>query len=222
MIHSSYVSNYDKYPEVTVVGYEQAACAGWDAIAHQLLAKVNRQERAKVVLVIDCYHGVDQGELRTQLLARLGPHTLIDVEQARLPESKVLAMLDRFITDDRVFGVLAPHKMVEFFDPVALAHLQQQVAEMAEGLVVVMGSGASLVAQGDVRVYADLARWEIQQRLRRKEIGNWGLITLKRTYCAATSAPSSSSGGCLTAINWPSCLPSISCSTPTPGASRPW
>ncbi len=26
-----------------------------------------------------------------------------------------------------------------------------------------MGSGASLVARGDVRVYADLARWEIQQ-----------------------------------------------------------
>ncbi|MGR1252077.1 class I mannose-6-phosphate isomerase [Aeromonas veronii] len=174
MIHSSYISNYDKYPEVTVVGYEWAACAGWDEIAHQLQAKVNVQDRAKVVLVIDCYHGVDQTELRTQLLTRFGPHTLIDVEQARLPEPKVLAMLDRFITDDRVFGVLAPHKMVEFFDPVALARLQQQVAEIAEGLVVVMGCGASLVAKGNVRVYADLARWEIQQRLRRKEIGNWG------------------------------------------------
>ena len=174
MIHSSYISNYDKYPEVTVVGYERAACAGWDEIAHQLQAKVNGQDRAKVVLVIDCYHGVDQTELRTQLLTRFGPHTLIDVEQARLPEPKVLAMLDRFITDDRVFGVLAPHKMVEFFDPVALARLQQQVAEIAEGLVVVMGCGASLVAKGNVRVYADLARWEIQQRLRRKEIGNWG------------------------------------------------
>ncbi|WP_447749136.1 class I mannose-6-phosphate isomerase [Aeromonas veronii] len=174
MIHSSYVSNYDKYPEVTVVGYERAACAGWDEIAHQLQAKLNGQDRAKVVLVIDCYHGVDQTELRTQLLTRFGPHTLIDVEQARLPEPKVLAMLDRFITDDRVFGVLAPHKMVEFFDPIALAHLQQQVAEIAEGLVVVMGCGASLVAKGNVRVYADLARWEIQQRLRRKEIGNWG------------------------------------------------
>ncbi|MCF5897095.1 class I mannose-6-phosphate isomerase [Aeromonas veronii] len=174
MIHSSYISNYDKYPEVTVVGYERAACTGWDEIAHQLQAKVNGQDKAKVVLVIDCYHGVDQTELRTQLLTRFGPHTLIYVEQARLPEPKVLAMLDRFITDDRVFGVLAPHKMVEFFDPVALARLQQQVAEIAEGLVVVMGCGASLVAKGNVRVYADLARWEIQQRLRRKEIGNWG------------------------------------------------
>ncbi|MGY3855610.1 class I mannose-6-phosphate isomerase [Aeromonas aquatilis] len=174
MIHSSYVSNYDKYPEIAVAGYEDAACAGWDAIARHLLAKVNGQDRAKVVLVIDCYHGVDQVELRTQLLEELGPHTLIDVEQARLPEPTVLDMLERFITDDRVFGVMAPHKMVEFFDPAALAHLQRQVAEITKGLVVVMGSGASLVTQGDVRVYADLARWEIQQRLRRKEIGNWG------------------------------------------------
>ncbi|HDO1376868.1 TPA: class I mannose-6-phosphate isomerase [Aeromonas veronii] len=174
MIHSSYVSNYDKYPEIAVAGYEDAACAGWDAIARHLLAKVNGQDRAKVVLVIDCYHGVDQVELRTQLLEELGPYTLIDVEQARLPEPTVLEMLDRFITDDRVFGVMAPHKMVEFFDPAALAHLQRQVAEITKGLVVVMGSGASLVTQGDVRVYADLARWEIQQRLRRKDIGNWG------------------------------------------------
>lgn len=174
MIHSSYVSNYDKFPEVVVAGHEGAACAGWHEIARRLQAAVDGQGGARVVLVIDCYHGVDQTELHTQLLTRFGPHTLIEVEQARLPEPKVLAMLERFITDDRVFGVLAPHKMVEFFDPVALARLQQQVAEMAEGLVVVMGSGASLVAQGDVRVYADLARWEIQQRLRRKELGNWG------------------------------------------------
>ncbi|MGU5791773.1 hypothetical protein ACV1DW_02955 [Aeromonas hydrophila] len=174
MIHSSYVSNYDKSPEVVVAGHEGAACAGWHEIARRLQAAADGQGGARVVLVIDCYHGVDQDELRSQLLARLGPHTLIEVEQARLPESKVLAMLERFITDDRVFGVLAPHKMVEFFDPAALTRLQQQVAEITRGLVVVMGSGASLVARGDVRVYADLARWEIQQRLRRKELGNWG------------------------------------------------
>ncbi|MEE9690711.1 class I mannose-6-phosphate isomerase [Aeromonas hydrophila] len=174
MIHSSYVSNYDKFPEVVVAGHEGAASAGWHEIARRLQAAADGQGGARVVLVIDCYHGVDQDELRSQLLARLGPHTLIEVEQARLPESKVLAMLERFITEDRVFGVLAPHKMVEFFDPAALASLQRQVAEITDGLVVVMGSGASLVAEGDVRVYADLARWEIQQRLRRKELGNWG------------------------------------------------
>ncbi len=101
-------------PEVVVAGHEGAACAGWHEIARRLQAAADGQGGARVVLVIDCYHGVDQDELRSQLLARLGPHTLIEVEQARLPESKVLAMLERFITEDRVFGVLAPHKMVEF------------------------------------------------------------------------------------------------------------
>ncbi|MGL5523903.1 MAG: hypothetical protein ACRDCY_08700 [Aeromonas veronii] len=124
MIHSSYVSNYDKFPEVVVAGHEGAA---WHAIARRLQAVADGQGGEKVVLVIDCYHGVDQDELRSQLLTRFGSHTLIDVEQARLPEPKVLAMLERFITDDRVFGVLAPHKMVEFFEPVALARLQLRV-----------------------------------------------------------------------------------------------
>lgn len=175
MIHSRDVSNYDKYPEVAVAGYEDAACAGWDAIVRRVQAALAEQAGRKVVLVIDCYHGVDQRELRDSLLAQLGTLTLIDAEQARWPEPRVLEMLDRFITDDRVFGVMAPHKMAEFFDPAALASLQAEVKAVTQGLVVVMGAGASLVTEGDVRIYADLARWEIQQRLRRKEIGNWGV-----------------------------------------------
>ncbi|MGN5136861.1 hypothetical protein ACTG15_01075 [Aeromonas sp. 164P] len=73
-----------------------------------------------------------------------------------------------------------------------------------------------------MRVYADLAHWEIQQRLRRKEIGNWGAGNeeedILRRYKRAFF------------IEWrvfdrhklTSCPPSISCSTPTPGTSRPW
>lgn len=38
MIHSSYVSNYDKFPEVVVAGHEGAACAGWHEIARRLQA----------------------------------------------------------------------------------------------------------------------------------------------------------------------------------------
>ncbi len=35
--------------------------------------------------------------------------------------------------------------------------------------------GARLFADGDTFIYADLARWEIQQRFRRGELGNWGV-----------------------------------------------
>ena len=36
------------------------------------------------------------------------------------------------------------------------------------------GSGAALAHPGDVLVYADLPRWEIQQRMRHNGLGNWG------------------------------------------------
>lgn len=42
--------------------------------------------------------------------------------------------------------------------------------------VLVIGTGAALLApQRDTLVYADMARWEIQLRYRRNELGNLGL-----------------------------------------------
>jgi hypothetical protein len=41
-------------------------------------------------------------------------------------------------------------------------------------LVFVVGTGASLVHPGDILVYADLARWEAQLRMRRDRISNLG------------------------------------------------
>ncbi len=168
--------NYDKFPEVKVQGFDDAACQGWASIARRLREAVG--ESGRRVLVIDSYHGVDLAQIKGWLTESFGALHLVEVEQARLPEPQIFAMLERFITEDRVFGVLAPHKLSEFFDPAKLAALQAEVAAVQEGLIVVLGGGASLVCQGDVRVYADLARWEIQQRLRRKEIGNWGVDNL--------------------------------------------
>jgi mannose-6-phosphate isomerase class I len=42
-------------------------------------------------------------------------------------------------------------------------------------LVFIVGCGARLVADGDILVYADLARWEAQLRYRRNEISNLGV-----------------------------------------------
>ncbi|MGY3944837.1 class I mannose-6-phosphate isomerase [Aeromonas tecta] len=174
MSYPSDVSNYDKFPEVKVRGFDDAACQGWLNIGQRLRQAVDTLEGGRRVLVIDCYHGVDLAQLKTWLAESFSTFHLVDTETARWPEVKILDMLDRFITDDRVFGVRAPHKLIEFFDPAKLVALQAEIAAIDEGLVVVLGCGASLVHQGDVRVYADLARWEIQQRLRNKELGNWG------------------------------------------------
>jgi mannose-6-phosphate isomerase class I len=62
----------------------------------------------------------------------------------------------------------------DFMDPGKLTRTRDEV-QRSPGLTLVIGTGAYLLApQADVLVYADLARWEIQQRQRRNEIPNLG------------------------------------------------
>jgi mannose-6-phosphate isomerase class I len=63
----------------------------------------------------------------------------------------------------------------QFFDTARVAQLQARIASLAEGLILVVGCGAQLIAEGDILVYADMARWEAQQRFRRHESSNLGV-----------------------------------------------
>lgn len=166
---------YNKHPEVSVRGFDAHAWRGWNDIITTLNTRVLTSR--KTVLVIDCYPGVRLEELERNVLARFGNAVRINVETARRDEHTLSKMLARNLTDDRVFGVLSCHQLAEFFDAEALTALQKQVAEAA-GLVIVYGSGAALVHPGDVLVYADMPRWEIQQRMRAGELGNWGVENL--------------------------------------------
>ncbi len=74
-----------------------------------------------------------------------------------------------------MFGFLCGLTLPQFFEEQKLGRLRAQVASIAEGLVLIVGCGASLVAEPDILVYADLARWEGQLRFRRKEASNLGV-----------------------------------------------
>lgn len=163
---------YDKFPTVTIQGYDDSAWQGWEAITRALEAKT--QPRSRTVLVIDCYPGVRMTELEDNVLPRLRPTLTINAGQARQGEQAIHEMIARNLTDDRVFGVLSCHQLVEFFDAARLEALQTQVSQCSAGLIVIYGPGAALIHPGDVLMYADLPRWEIQQRMRSGEMGNWG------------------------------------------------
>ncbi|WP_145594828.1 class I mannose-6-phosphate isomerase [Yersinia aleksiciae] len=174
MSSQSGFTNYDKSPEILVEGFDHAAWQGWEAIRDTLLHNVATRSSAKTVLVIDCYPGVDLGELHHQLIAHLPASLVIDASQAKRAETEVHALIKRNLTDDRVFGVMSCHQLSEFFHEDKINALQAEISA-ADGLIVVFGPGAALITQGDILVYADLARWEIQQRFRRGELGNWGI-----------------------------------------------
>lgn len=161
---------YEKHPTLQITGYDHCAWQGWESIIAALRARTDQ----RTVLVIDCYPGVRLSELEEKLLPTLNPVLAINVEQARLDESALHHLLARNLTDDRVFGVLSCHQLSEFIDVQKLAALKEQVKNATEGLIVIYGPGAALVHPGDVLVYADLPRWEIQQRMRSGELDNWG------------------------------------------------
>lgn len=163
-------SNYDKFPVVTLPG-QAAPLIGWAAIGQSLRERLPK--RGPAILVVDTYPGVDDAELLGQLEAQLRPVLTIRTLELKKSEPEVLALIGRNLTEDRIFGVLSCHRLEEFFDAPRLDSARAQVQNTREGLVLVYGVGAALVARGDLLVYADLARWEIQLRYRRG-LANWG------------------------------------------------
>ncbi|MGD0731322.1 MAG: class I mannose-6-phosphate isomerase [Terracidiphilus sp.] len=78
--------------------------------------------------------------------------------------------------DDPVFGRMNSIEIADFFDPLKLADARQSCAAGRDEVVIVIGTGASLICpKPSFLVYADLARWEIQMRQRRNEVGNLGV-----------------------------------------------
>jgi mannose-6-phosphate isomerase class I len=63
----------------------------------------------------------------------------------------------------------------DFFDASAMQRARHDLQAHSEGMILIVGVGATLLAQQwDLLVYADMARWELQKRQRRGLIGNLG------------------------------------------------
>ncbi len=164
--------NYDKEPEIIINGCDGQAWSGWAAIGAELASAVRLQGRT--VVVVDFYSAVDEKEVLSALMDSLHPVLIVDARQGLLPESAIEDLIRRELSDDRVFGHMTQLSISDFFAPAKLRKLSQQVASVESGLVLVYGTGAALIHPGDLLVYADMARWEIQLRYRRKEALNWG------------------------------------------------
>ncbi|WP_201755412.1 class I mannose-6-phosphate isomerase [Paenibacillus glycinis] len=164
---------YDKSPETAIPGWENEAWSGYEAIGARLRGAVEGRGQDKTVVVVECYPGVRQDEIIAGLSGALRPVAVIQAEEAALSAAEVDRKAERFLTEDRVFGYMAPFDIGEFYDAEGIAKLRREIDAVERGIVLVIGFGASLVAKADMAVYADMARWEIQLRYRAKEAGNW-------------------------------------------------
>jgi len=165
-------ANYDKFPHVQVETNNRSCITGWAAIASALNAAI---QFSKKVIVIECYQGVNDDEVTSNLKNTLKYDVWINAGDALKDEQEILAMTYPDVTDDRIFGYLTRLNIEDYQDKNKVSRLSKQVND-ANGIVIVYGTGASLIAPNhDVLVYADMARWEIQLRMRKKEVHNIGI-----------------------------------------------
>ncbi len=169
-------SSYDKFPKVSVPDSAGACVAGWRDGVARLRRAIAERNGGRTVLVIECYPGVNEAEIFTEIKNGLAPGLMLQSEQALLPPEKIETLVAPFLGGaDPVFGFLSGLKLSEFFDRERLRSLRSQVEAVSAGLVVVLGCGARLITSGDILVYADLPRWEAQKRFRRNEASNLGV-----------------------------------------------
>lgn len=168
---------------VHVRGFETACLSGWDAIAEEIRRQLPDSARQKAVLVVECYHGVFGREVRHALIEGLQPALVIDAEQTYYPEARIDELTFPDVTDDRIFGFMTRLTIDRYFAPDKLDAARRQLQNQEKGLVLVYGVGAAHLAERwDVLVYADMARWEIQQRLRRQEAANLGAANFSEDF----------------------------------------
>lgn len=165
-------TNYDKYPSVKLKGVE--LWKGWDAIISQIERDIVGKT-GKTIIAVETYQGVHHEEVEREI-RRLNPDLFVHTANLMLDEEVIRQLTWPDVTDDRIFGYMTRLEMIDFMDEEKMRTAKKQVHSMNKGVVVVYGPGAVLIEENpDILVWADLARWEIQLRMRRNEVENLGI-----------------------------------------------
>lgn len=159
MSYLNFKSEYDRSPKTTIKNHK--AFRGYDEIYHELNRKMNNGS----VIVFDYYPGVDEKEVY-ELIKRFNFSLEINMHDIFKDGKTMTEQMKYNLTDDRVFGKMYYGNLVDFMDEEKLEEAQNKIKEQKES-VIVYGVGAGLVSHGDVYVYFDMARWQIQLRYRK-------------------------------------------------------
>jgi mannose-6-phosphate isomerase class I len=171
--------NYDKFPTFIVSGCESESWEGWPKILERLKAFAGS---APCAISFECYPGVYEKALIRTLAEGLHPASLIATSELLKSPSEIELLVSGVLGEDPVFGRMNSLEIEDFFDIGKLTKAREQVKSWKQGLLIIVGTGASLLTtEPNLLVYADMARWEIQQRQRRNVVSNLGADNLQES-----------------------------------------
>ena len=159
MSYLNFKSEYDCFPKTTIKNHK--AFRGYEEIYKELNEKINNSS----VVVFDYYPGVDEEEVY-ELIKRFNFSLEINMHDIFKDGKTMTEQMKYNLTDDRVFGKMYYGNLLDFMDEEKLQRAKDKVNECKDS-VIIYGVGAGLVTQGDVYIYFDMARWEIQLRYRK-------------------------------------------------------
>ncbi len=157
MSYLTFKSEYDCFPKNKI---DECAYDGYDEMYDELNCLVKKNS----VFVFDYYPGVNEEEVYS-FIQRLDPNCLIDMNSIFKDGEKITKQMKYHLSKDRVFGKMYYGDFIDFIDIDKLEKAKQAIKNHT-GLCIVYGVGASLVTKGDLYLYFDLARWQIQLRYR--------------------------------------------------------
>lgn len=173
--------SFEKLPKVRVKG--EKCATGWASVLKELEDALSKIEKSRKIVVVEMYQGTHMDQIKGQLKEYFSPDLFIDTEKCVKPEVEILEMTHPDVTDDRIFGKITGLTMADFLDAARVKTAQSEIESTDSGTILIAGYGAALVRDTpDLLVYADMARWEIQLRMRANEVSNLGTHNPNDTF----------------------------------------
>jgi len=167
-------SNFNKYPSVKVRKSSNECFVGWNLICKQL-NKLTKNTK-KNIYVVECYQGTIEKDILTTLENGIAFDHIFLSGDYMLPEAEILELTKNDVTEDRIFGFLTRLSLIQFFDINKIKSVKNKITDIKTGNILILGIGASFFTdESHTLIYADMARWEIQLRMRRNEVNNLGI-----------------------------------------------
>ena len=172
-------SNYDKFPSLLIKGFH--CLTGWEEITSSILSSIKALNKERIVIAFECYHGVDSDEIIKKISCLIHPTHIINSSKAFKSENEINSLVEKYVTEDPVFGYIAPLNLIDFYNKELIKTFQRE--KYTEDLILIVGTGATLIEPNpDILIYADMPRWEIQLRFRKNKVGNLGILNKEAEF----------------------------------------
>ncbi len=169
------MSDFQKFPFIEVKT-DYRVYVGWEQIIQQVVSAASKINKKKKVIVVECYQGSFEEEIVRKFSNGLKPELLITAQSLYWDENKIKDIVYPDVTDDRIFGFLTRLQIDAYFDEEKLIQAKQKISFIKSGIILIVGTGAAIIpSEYDLLIYADMARWEIQLRMRNHEVSNIGV-----------------------------------------------